>query len=42
VKRLEGMVLSENRGMRALVGRLGFHIEPMIEEPGVVMSSLAL
>lgn len=42
VQRLEGMILSENRGMRALVTRLGFRIEPMVEEPGVVMSSLTL
>jgi acetyltransferase len=42
VQRLDGMILSENRGMRALVTRLGFTIEPMVEEPGVVMSSLAL
>jgi acetyltransferase len=42
VQRLDGMILSENRNMRALVTRLGFTIEPMVEEPGVVMSSLAL
>jgi acetyltransferase len=42
VQRLEGMILAENRGMRALVTRLGFTIEPMLEEPGVVMSRLPL
>lgn len=42
VKRLEGMVLAENRGMRSLVTKLGFTIEPMHEEPGVVMSRLVL
>jgi hypothetical protein len=28
--------------MRGLIGRLGFRIEPMPEEPGVVMSRLEL
>jgi acetyltransferase len=42
VKRLEGMVLAENRAMRRLVGRLGFGSAPMPEEPGVVMTSLRL
>ncbi len=42
VRRLEGMVLSENRAMRRLIGRFGFTIEPMPDEPGVVMSRLAL
>jgi acetyltransferase len=42
IRRLEGMVLAENKGMRALIGRLGFTVEPMPAEPGVVMSRLAL
>lgn len=42
VRRLEGMVLAENRAMRALVTRLGFQIAPFPGEPGVVMSTLAL
>jgi acetyltransferase len=42
VGRLEGMVLAENRGMRALIARLGFTTGPMPEEPGVVMSRLDL
>lgn len=42
LKRLEGMVLAENKGMRALISRLGFTVEPMRDEPGVVMSRLTL
>jgi len=42
IRRLEGMVLAENRAMRGLVTGLGFVIEPMAEEPGVVMSRLDL
>lgn len=42
LKRLEGMVLAENRGMRALITSLGFTVEPMRDEPGVVMSTLIL
>lgn len=42
LKRIEGMVLAENKGMRALIARLGFTVEPMREEPGVVMSTLVL
>jgi acetyltransferase len=42
IRRLEGMVLAENRGMRGLVDKLGFVAEPMVEEPGVVMTRLAL
>lgn len=42
LKRIEGMVLTENRGMRALVTGLGFRIEHMRDDPGVVMSTLSL
>ncbi len=42
VKRVEGMVLAENGSMRNLVTRLGFTIESMPEDPGVVMSRLTL
>ena len=42
MERLEGMVLAENRGMQGLVGHLGFTFAPIPEDPGVVMSSLAL
>ena len=40
--RLSGMVLADNRGMLALVGRLGFTIAPVPDEPGVVMTELTL
>lgn len=39
---LEGMILTENRPMQALVRRLGFSIGPVPEDPGVVMSRLQL
>ncbi len=42
VQRVEGMVLADNAPMRALVARLGFTIELMPEDPGVVMSHLTL
>jgi acetyltransferase len=42
IGRLEGMVLAENRPMRGLVTGFGFAIAAMPDEPGVVMSSLAL
>ncbi|MBA3324910.1 MAG: GNAT family N-acetyltransferase, partial [Rhodobacteraceae bacterium] len=42
IKRLNGMILAENRAMRSLVTRLGFAVEPMRDEPGVVMSRLDL
>lgn len=42
VERLEGAVLSENRGMQALVRRLGFAFEMDPDDPGVLTSSLAL
>jgi acetyltransferase len=42
LQRLEGMILAENRGMQALVRRVGFRIEPMPDDPGVVMSRLDL
>ncbi len=42
LRRLEGMVLAENRPMRMLVSRYGFRFAPMLDEPGVVMSSLDL
>lgn len=40
--RLEGMVLAENRAMQGLVGHLGFTIAPILDDPGVVMSTLFL
>jgi len=42
VSELEGMILAENRPMQALVRRLGFSIEPVPEDRGVVMSRLPL
>lgn len=42
LERLEGMVLSENPGMRHLVGALGFQSAYMPDEPGVVMTHLNL
>jgi hypothetical protein len=35
-------VLTENNGMRRLVGGLGFDVAPDPDDPGVVTSSLAL
>ena len=42
VERLEGTVLSENRGMLDLIGRHGFEVAFDPEDPGVVVSRLAL
>ncbi len=42
VERLDGAVLAENRGMQGLVRRLGFTFEMDPDDPGVLMSSLAL
>lgn len=42
IVRLEGMVLAENRAMQGLVRHLGFGIAPMLDDPGVVMSTLML
>ncbi|MER2508700.1 MAG: acetate--CoA ligase family protein, partial [Amaricoccus sp.] len=38
LRELEGMVLTENRGMHALIGKLGFRIEHAPDDPGVVMT----
>jgi acetyltransferase len=42
IERLEGMVLADNAPMLDLVRRLGFGIEAVPEEAGVVMSRLEL
>lgn len=42
MERLEGMVLAENRDMQGLVTHLGFTIAPILDDPGVVMSTLVL
>ena len=42
LERLEGMVLADNPGMQALIGTLGFAIEHDSDDPGVVMTHLAL
>lgn len=42
LERLEGIVLAENRDMQGLVRHLGFTIAPVLDDPGVVMSTLVL
>jgi acetyltransferase len=42
LQRLEGMILSENAAMRALMRRFGFAFTAEPDDPGVVMSSLSL
>ena len=42
LERLEGMVLGGNRGMRRLVGSLGFTFSAVPDEPEVTMSELIL
>ena len=42
LERLEGMVLGSNRGMRRLVGSLGFTFGVVPDEPEVTMSTLIL
>lgn len=42
VDHLDGIILSENRGMRALVQRLGFEIRPDVEDVSIVHSRLNL
>ncbi len=42
IERLDGMILADNTPMLDLVRRLGFCIETVPEEPGVVMSRLEL
>jgi acetyltransferase len=42
LERLEGMVLAENRGMLDLIKRFGFEVAFDPDDPGVVLSRLAL
>ena len=42
IERLEGAVLSENRGMRALIERLGFRIELDPDDPATLKTWLTL
>jgi acetyltransferase len=42
LQRLEGMILSENAAMRALMRRFGFAFTAEPDDPGVVMSRLSL
>lgn len=42
LRELEGMVLTDNRGMHALIGGLGFRIEHVPDDPSVVMTYRSL